>query len=105
MAIKPIDLQVMMPRVNEVSRIRNDEQQRSQASQQSAVQSTDKQSENELKQVNSRKEAYKTAIRERQEKQKQQSQQKNHDDEAEEQEKKQNEKMENPSGRTIDIRL
>ena len=55
MAIKPIDMQIMMPRVNEMSRVQNNEQQRTQASHQNAVQTTEKQSESNTRQVNSRK--------------------------------------------------
>jgi hypothetical protein len=105
MAIKPIDLQIMMPRVNEMSRIQNDELQRNHAAQQSAVQSTDKQSENNLKQVTSREETQKTAIREKQEGRKQSSGQGKESEEDDEQDKKQNPDKQKLSGRTIDIRL
>lgn len=70
MAIKPIDMQIMMPRVNEMSRVQNNEQQRTQASHQNAVQTTEKQSESNTRQVNSREETHNTAIREKQQNEK-----------------------------------
>lgn len=106
MSIKPIDLQVMMPKVTEVSRIQNDVQQRNHAMQQSTVQSTNKQSESNLKQVVSHEEAQKTAIRERQEKEKQQSKRKKTDKQSDEEEDGDvRASKETTSGRTIDIRL
>lgn len=107
MAIKPLDLQVMIPKVNEVSRIRTDEQQRELAIQQNAVEASARESENNLRQVNSREQTHEAAIRERNEKGKRQSKEKDR-------KKQQGEPGNNASktgketyssGSTIDIRL
>jgi hypothetical protein len=107
MAIKPIDMQIMMPRVNEVSRIQNDEQQRSHASQQNVVQMTEKQSDSNTRQVNSREETHDTAIREKPQNEKRQSQQQEkenkHDKEETRHQRKDN-KQKN-AGTIIDIRV
>jgi alanyl-tRNA synthetase len=52
--------------LDEMSRVQNNEQQRTQASHQNAVQTTEKQSESNTRQVNSREETHNTAIREKQ---------------------------------------
>lgn len=106
MSFRPMDLQTMIPKVSEVSRIQSAGQQRGLAIQQSAVQSTEKQSESNLKQVISREEAQKTAIRDQQEKQKQQKKQRDKEESTEKDKKKQQDETEQTlSGRTIDIRL
>ena len=63
MSIRPIDLQVMLPKVADVSRIQVNEQQQSLAAMQSKTQSVEKQSEENMRQVNSQKELHKTLIR------------------------------------------
>jgi hypothetical protein len=106
MALKPIDLQVMMPRVSEASRVQNNQQQRNHAIQQSTVQSMDKQVDDNLKQVRSREEAHQIAIRERQERERRQSKQDGKDAESgEEREKGKKQDHKATPGRTIDIRL
>lgn len=106
MAIKPIDLQVMMPRVNEISRIQNNEQQRSLAIQQNKVQTTERQSENSMKQVNSKEESQKVIIQERQQKEKKESRQNKKEKQQQEEKNQQNPGKGKPSGKTtIDIRL
>jgi uncharacterized membrane protein YukC len=108
MAIKPIDMQIMMPRVNEMSRIQNDEQQRSNASQQNVVQMTEKQSDSNTRQVNSREETHDTAIREKPQNEKRQSQQQEkenkHDDKEETRQQRKDNKQK-ISGTIIDIRV
>lgn len=105
MAIKPIDMQVMMPRVNEVSRIQNDEQHRSLAVAQNKVQNTEKDSENSMKQVNSRQEAQKTMIRDKQQKEKREGKQQSKEKKSNDGESGQKTDKNKTSGRTIDIRL
>ncbi|NLG88954.1 MAG: hypothetical protein GX494_07015 [Clostridiaceae bacterium] len=107
MPIKPIDMQIMMPRINEMSRIQNEEQQRIQASQQVAAQTTVKQFENNTRQVNSREETHNTAIREKQQNEKRQSNQQdkenNPDKEKTLQQREDNKQK--PLGTVIDIRV
>ncbi len=106
MAIKPIDLQVMMPRVNEISRIQNDEQQRSLATQQNKVQTMERQSENSVKQVNSREESQKVIIQKRQQKEKRESRKSKKEKQPQEEKNQQSPEKGKPSGKTtIDIRL
>ncbi|NLK68152.1 MAG: hypothetical protein GX283_03205 [Clostridiaceae bacterium] len=62
MPIKPIDLQVMMPKVVEVSRIQADEQQRNIAMLQNKVEDVETQSEKNIEQVNSREDTYEVSI-------------------------------------------
>jgi len=105
-AIKPVDLQIMMPRVNEVSRIQNDEQQRNLAIQQNKVQTMEKQSENSLKQVNSREDSQKVVIQDRQQKEKRESKQSKKEKQPQEEKNRHNPEKGKPTGRTtIDIRL
>ena len=99
-------MQVMMPRVNEASRIRNDELQRGQAMQQNAVQSAEKQSEDNLKQVKHREETQKTAIRERQERRRNPYGRQGKDAEAKDEQGEKKAPDDNQVPRkTIDIRL
>lgn len=106
MPIKPIDMQIMMPRVNEVSRIQNNEQQHSLATLQNKVQTNEKQLENSIRQVNSREEDEKKILIDKHQKNKQ-SNKKDSSEKHEENEEKENKKLSdvNKTGRTIDIRL
>jgi len=68
MPIKPIDMQIMMPRVNEVARIQSNEQQHNLATIQNNVQAGEKQSESNIRQVNTRKNDEKTIIKDKSQK-------------------------------------
>jgi len=107
MAIKPIDLQVMIPRVNEMSRVQSDEQQRILASHQNTVQMTEKQSESDMRQVKSREEAHNTAIRDKQQNEKRQSQHQDKKNKPGKEGKLQQreDNKQKPAGTTIDIRV
>jgi len=107
MSIRPIDLQVMLPKVADVSRIQVNEQQQSLAAMQSKTQSVEKQSEENMRQVNSQKELHKTLIRENYERKGRESKQKDRQDQQEGHENKKRSKTydNRVSGSTIDIRL
>lgn len=106
MPIKPIDMQIMMPRVNEVARIQSNEQQHNLATIQNKVQAGEKQSENSLKQVNARKDDEKTIIKDKSQKNKGQAGRKYGKGQQEDSKEKHNKNDDiNTTGRTIDIRL
>ena len=68
MSIKPVDMQVMIPKTSEISRIRNDEQNRNLATSQQQASSTQDKVNVSLKQVYSQDKANEALIREKQEK-------------------------------------
>ncbi|NLY17975.1 MAG: hypothetical protein GX045_03250 [Clostridiaceae bacterium] len=107
MPIKPVDMQIMMPRVNEVARIQNNEQQHNLATIQNKVQTSEKQSESSLRQVNSRKDDEKTIIKDKSRENRGQAGKKYSKARQEDNKEKRNNKKDNinTSGRTIDIRL
>lgn len=108
MPIRPVDLQVMIPKAVDVSRIQANEQHHNLAVSQNGAQSIEKQSEQDLKQVNRREELHKTLIRDDNERrgnksnQKHQNQQKQPDKKEAKQSKTYEKKI---LGNTIDIRL
>lgn len=106
MPIKPIDMQIMMPRVSEASRIQNDEQQHNHAALQDKALASNKQAENSTNQVNSREDDEKTIIKDKRQKNKGQSSEKDSREQQEENKEKHNNELNiSASGRTIDIRL
>lgn len=107
MSIRPIDFQVMIPKTVDVSRIQANEQQQSLAALQSKTQSIEKQSEENLKQVNSGKEPYKVEIREDKERNGREQKQEHRQNQPEEKEngKKTTIYDKRITGSKIDIRL
>lgn len=106
MPIKPIDMQIMMPRVNDVLRVQNDEKQHNLATTQNKVQTSEKQSESSLRQVNTRKDDEKTIIKDKNQKNRGQSGKKYGKAKQEDsKDNKNSENNDNTTGRTIDIRL
>ncbi|NLX76801.1 MAG: hypothetical protein GXZ01_05420 [Clostridiaceae bacterium] len=107
MAIRPIDLQVMIPKVADVSRIQANEQQQSLAALQSKAQSVEKASEESMRQVNSQKELQKTAIRDNHERKGRESKEKGKKNrpEGKNAQKHQDVYSRKTTGSTIDIRL
>ena len=100
-------MQIMMPRVNDVSRIQSEHQQGNLAAQQSKARTIDKQYEKNMKQVNTRKNDEKTIIKDKQHKSKDQSNKKDNGENTDTKKEKDNKKLNEAaeSGRTIDIRL
>lgn len=72
MSIKPVDLQVMIPKSSEVSKINNTEQQKSQVLLQQQANLTQHKVEDTLTQVYQRQKTFEVQIRERQEQQRRQ---------------------------------
>lgn len=109
MSIRPIDLQVMIPKTVDVSRIQANEQHGTLAAMQSKVQSVEKQSEQNMKQVNSQKEINKIYIRDDNEKkgreQGRQNAKSSQQKQKEAKDKKPNLYSKQIPGSTIDIRL
>ena len=68
MAIKPVELQVMLPKTAEVSKFHNDEQHKNLALQQQQVSSFQKKSESNMRQVYSQDRMHGLAIKEKREK-------------------------------------
>jgi len=96
----------MVQRVNEVSRIQNNEQQRALAYQQGALRVAREQSEISMNQVKQSEETSNVAIRERNEKQKQQTDNKKKKGKPGDKREESKSRSKNvPSGSTIDIRL
>jgi len=97
MSIRPIDLQVMLPRTSEVSKLHSDEQQKSQTQQQMQADLTQEKVDTSLRQVHSQDKVQEAKIRERQEKERQ--------DKKKEKKKDRGSKDTNNKASTIDIRL
>ena len=97
MSIKPIDLQVMLPRTNEVTKIHSEEQQRSQIQQQGQANLTKQKVDDSLRQVHSQDKAQEAKIREKQEKERQEKRKEKKKDKGSEDS--------NNQATTIDIRL
>jgi len=104
MSIKPVDIQVMLPKTSELSKIYNDEQHKSQVLQQQQASSFQHKAEDNLKSVHSQSEAHEAKIKDKQEKNRQ-----NRREEKEKKNDKENDGKKNskPGIRTstIDIRL
>ena len=66
MSIKPIDLQVMIPRATEVAKANNEENQRNLSAQQQQASATKHKAEDSIKQVYAREQAQNTRIAQRQ---------------------------------------
>lgn len=107
MPIRPVDLQVMIPKAVDVSRIHANEQHHNLAAAQSKIQSVEKQSEENMKQVNSQKETEKIHIKENHERKGRESRQEEKQSKPEEKETKKKPKAYDKKvpGSTIDIRL
>lgn len=76
MSIKPVDMQVLMPKALEVSRLQNDEHGRNQAMIQQQAGATQNKVEENLKQVYSREKTQEARIREKRERQERESKKK-----------------------------
>lgn len=103
MSIKPLDLQVMIPKTPELSKIHSEENNKVIVNQQNAVTSFQHQTEHQLKQVNSTDKAYEGKIKEKQKEEKGQGKQKNSNREPKDKKRKQQEKRKDTKGSTIDI--
>lgn len=105
MPIRPIDLQVMIPKVVDVSRIHANEQQQNLAALQSKNQSVEKQAEDSMKQVNRQNELHKVSIRDKNERKGRESQQEDTNQQKKKNNENQNIYNNKTPGSTIDIRL
>ncbi|HEY8420995.1 MAG TPA: hypothetical protein VIL05_04560 [Thermoclostridium sp.] len=107
MPIRPVDLQVMIPKVVDVSRIQANEQHQNLAALQSKNQSVEKQAEESMKQVNRQNELNKVSIRENNERRGRESKQedKQNQNKKKEIKGKSNVYSKSNPGSTIDIRL
>lgn len=107
MSIKPVDFQIMLPRTSEMSRIRNDEQQKNESLQQHQINTIQHKVDNSLKQVYSQDKSQEVGIREKQEREGRQKR------EGKQENKEKNRKQEDGKklvksdvkASTIDIRL
>jgi hypothetical protein len=107
MSIRPVDYQMMMPKVNEIARVQNEQQHKVIANAQQQADNSVKQAEQNTKSVHSQDEANKVNNQEKQKGGKDQSKEK--------EEKEQKQKESKPAGKndgllpqerhTIDIRL
>mgnify|MGYP000109072249 CR=1 FL=1 len=66
MSIKPVDLQVMVPKSNEISRIHNEQQQKNTAAQQQQASNVEHTADENLRQVHSQENAQQAKIKEKQ---------------------------------------
>lgn len=107
MSLKPIDLQVMMPKVVEVSRIQADEQQRNITAPQNSAEAVEKQSEKNMEQVYSREDTYEASINNENRGSRREPQKQNKENSTEEGDKKKlsNKNDGSTSGHFIDVRL
>lgn len=96
MSVKPIDMQVMMPRTTEVSKIHNEQQNRGQVLQQGNMANLQHKVDNDLNKVSQKASAEKIAIRDEEEKKRREREKNNN-------EKKKNKEKE--PGSTIDIKI
>jgi hypothetical protein len=108
MPIRPIDFQVMIPKTVDVSRIQANEQHSVHAALQSKLQSVEKQSEQNMRQVNNQKEVSEIYIRDNNERNNKERKQ-NSENSREKLNKEKNSKSKPYGGKmpcsTIDIRL
>lgn len=107
MSIRPIDFQVMIPKTVDVSRIQSNEQHGSLAAMQSKLQSVEKQSEQNMKQVSGHKEVSEIYIKENGERKNRGTKQDYNQDDRKGKEKNRCSKyyMKKTPGSKIDIRL
>lgn len=108
MSIRPVDYQILMPKVNEIARNQNDEQHRLVGHAQQQAESATKQADQSTTIVHAQDEAHKASIREKQkERNKQQNQKEGQKKEDQETKNKQENKGSKlpQERRTIDIRL
>ena len=109
MSIRPVDFQIMMPKVNEVGRVQSEQQQRQVGHEQHQVDSSVRQADHNTKSVHSQDEANKAVINEKQKDRNKKKSQKRPDEEEDKLENK--DSIEKKDGRlpqerhTIDIRL
>lgn len=107
MPIRPVDLQVMIPKVVDISRIQADEQQHNLAMLQNKAQSVAKQSEESLRQVNAKERTHKALIKNDNKKKGKEQRQQNRQGQPEGKEAEKQSRVYNKtiSDSTIDIRL
>jgi len=106
MSIRPVDFQILMPKVNEVGKNLSAEQHKMTSQVLGQAEQSVKQAEQQTKSVHSQKEAQKIAIQEKQrEQKKQKGKEKKKDEENPEKEKNQQKGTLPQERRTIDIRL
>lgn len=106
MSIKPIDLQVMIPKTSEVSKIHSHENQKSLVLQQQQAISAQNKVENQLRQVYLQNRVHEVKIRER-ERNNQQNREKNREEEerSKAKGKRQNDKTTEVKPGAVDIRI
>lgn len=104
MSIKPVDLQVMIPKTPEVSRISSEFNEKSVAHQQQQSASVQNKVENDLRQVYSQESTQNTAIREKQEKNRGRKKKKSRKDDKRKNSEREKTNLEVQTS-TIDIRL
>ncbi|NLU51815.1 MAG: hypothetical protein GXX10_02990 [Clostridiaceae bacterium] len=106
MFIRPVDYQILMPKVNEIAKVQNNEMQKQVGNIAQQVESTDQRTEEDVKTVHSQSEAQKTVITEREKGRNSNSgkQEKNKEEKDQKESKSQKSTIEK-SGQFIDIRL
>ena len=106
MFIRPVDYQILMPKVNEIAKVQNSEVQKQVVNIAQQVESTDQRTEEDVKTVHSQSEAQKTVITEREKGRNSNSgkQEKNKEEKDQKESKSQKSTIEK-SGQFIDIRL
>ncbi|MCR4434470.1 MAG: hypothetical protein QHH06_00900 [Clostridiales bacterium] len=104
MSIKPVDFQVMFPKIMEVSKLSNDEQQKNQVLQQQQSSLVEQKADNDTKQVHTREKLQEARIRDKQEKEQQERKKEEKKRDKNDNSKNKDLKLENKTG-TIDIRL
>lgn len=103
MSIKPIDMQVMLPKTSEVSKIHSAEAYKNQVQQQQQAETTQHRVENSMRQVYSQDRTYEARIKEREEKR--QGRDKNDESKNKEKEKTKNDNEIGEVSSIIDIRI
>lgn len=104
MAIRPVDYQILMPKVNDVAKMQNAEQHKLMSQVQQQADNTQKRTDKDMKSVHKQSEAQKSVIAEKQKDRKKNKKQGENEKEENNKEKATNE-AKPQTRRTIDIRL
>ncbi|NMA65996.1 MAG: hypothetical protein GX957_07105 [Clostridiaceae bacterium] len=106
MSIRPVDYQILMPKVNEMAKIQNSDQQKQVGHLQLQAENSIEQADRNIKSVHSRRETEKTVINEKQQERKNNSKPKQEDEEKKQKQKKETISVKKGGiGSNIDIRL